>query len=148
MGCWVRNFQSNFNKWISLHDRKVTKIECKESSVVFMFDNGFDLIDGEKCINVKSGYVEIENCTSNDFRCYVIERQTSPSGAIFNGKPMSLSELSKLISKERTLELHVELYDSDYMHFRGAFFPYEGHSLSTIVVIETNDFFQMNYYWN
>lgn len=148
MGHWVRKSQFNFNKWISLHDRKVTGIECKENSVEFMFDDGFDLIDGESCINVKPGRVELEECNSNEFRCYIIERQVSENGAILNGKAISLNELSKLISKERTLEIHVELYDSDYMHFRGAFFPYEGRSLSTVVVIETNDFFQMNYRWD
>ena len=38
-------------------------------------------------------------------------------------------------------------YDSCLIHFRGAFFPYEGRSLSTLGVIETNTFSEIRYCW-
>lgn len=135
-------------RWVSIHDKKITAIECNEKSVVFHFANGFDLIDNDQVVSTKNGRIELRGCNSDEFDCHIIRRKTSRKGAKLYGKPISLAALGELLSqKEKTVEIYLELYDVNFMHLRGELCPYKKHGLSDCVVIETMDFFPMTYYW-
>ena len=79
----------------------------------------------------------------------LIERETRTKELSFwvSFDPVSLEELGNMISANHSLEIFTETYDSCLIHFRGAFFPYEGRSLSTLGVIETNTFSEIRYCW-
>ena len=143
----IKNFQSVSEPFISLHDRRITKIQCTENSVFLMFDEGFDLIEHGTMTRVSPGYAEITGCAPDDFSCYVIKRRATKKGAVLKGIPVSLEELGNMISANHSLEIFTVTYDSCLIHFRGAFFPYEGRSLSTLGVIETNTFSEIRYCW-
>ncbi len=112
-----------------------------------MFDEGFDLIENGTMTRVSPGYAEITGCAPDDFSCYVIKRRATKKGAVLKGIPVSLAELGDMISANHSLEIFTEICDSCLIHFRGAFFPYEGRSLSTLGVIETNMFSEIRYCW-
>lgn len=144
----VKEMPSNSGRWISLHDKNITSIVCNENSVQFYFDE-FTLVDGDNVTYTKGGYIELSDCNADEFSCYIIRRKTSPKGAKSYGKPIFLKELADMISeKDKSIELFLELYECNYFHWRGEFFPYDKkHRLSDLVIIETMDFFPMTYYW-
>lgn len=91
----IKNFQSVSEPFISLHDRRITKIQCTENSVILMFDEGFDLIENGTMTRVSPGYAEITGCAPDDFSCYVIKRRATKKGAVLKGIPVSLAELGR-----------------------------------------------------
>ena len=137
----------NSQRWISLHDCKITGIKIEANQVVFQFDDGFMLVENQNGNYVKPARIVLHGCTPDDFSCYIIKRESSQYGARLKGDPIPFEKLSTMISSEKSIEIITELYDSNFMHFRGALYPYEGDTLSTHIVIETNDFFQMTYWW-
>ena len=146
-----RNTPAHFDRYISIGDMHITSIVCKENSVEFHFKDGFTLVDGNNVTETKRGYIELSGCDADEFSCYIIKRKASPKGAKSRGEPISLIELSDLLSKTgKSVEVYLELYNHSFLHWRGEFFPYRRrhhHRLSDRVVIETMDFFPMTYYW-
>lgn len=136
------------DRWISIHDKKITQIVCDEDSVEFQFKDGFNLIEGNSIHSTKTGCIKLSGCDFNDFSCCIIRRKSSRKGAKLYGRPISLEELGELLSKKgKSVEVFLELYDSNFLYWRGALCPYNKRGLSDWVVIETMDFFPMTYEW-
>ena len=137
--------------WVSLCDRRITSIECHESSVIFHFADGFTVVDNDKVTTSKIGKVELVGCSSDDFSCYIIKRKTSRAGTLSRGKPISLEKLGQILSqKEKSIEIYLELYDMCFFHWRGEYAPYQKKRFrhrSDCIVIEAMDFFPMTYNW-
>lgn len=143
-----RDTPAHSGRYISIGDMHITSIVCKENSVEFHFKDGFTLVDGNNVTETKRGYIELSGCNSDDFSCYIIKRKVSPKGVKSRGKPISLIELGKMLSKTgESVEVYLELYDIVFTHWRGEWCPYKKRGLTDCVVIETMDFFPMTYYW-
>ena len=136
------------DRFISLHDKEITRIACGENSVVFYFDEGFTLVENGQAVSTKSGSVAFEGCNAEEFSCSIIKRKATRKGAKLYGTPISLAELGKMLSqKERSVEIYLELYDVNHTHWRGELCPYKKRGLSDCVVIEMMDFVPMRYCW-
>lgn len=129
------------DRWVSLHDKRITKIVCDEDRVVFHFKEGFTVIQGNSANVTKTGRLTLSGCGPDEFSCWIVRRKTSRKGSKCYGKPISLRELGELLSeKGKTIEVFFELYDANFLHWRGALCPYNKRGLSDLVVIETMDF--------
>ncbi len=139
------------NSVVSLHDKVITEIVCKETHVDFHFAKGFDVIDGATVVPTKIGYVRFEQCDSEDFDCYIIKRWPTSKGLKLRGRQISLKKLSFLLKeKKASIEVYLELYDFNHTYFRGELLPTKSTAfrrLAPLVIIETMDFFPMTYTW-
>ena len=52
-----------------------------------------------------------------------------------------------LETKKYALEIFLELYDFNYLYWRGTLLPYKQQGLSDHVVIETSGCFPTTYFW-
>ena len=90
----------------------------------------------------------ISDCESDEFDCYIIHREPSPAGARLNGNPISLVELASMLEPEENMvEIFLELYDFNYLYWRGVLLPHKEQGLSDNVVIEASGCFPMTYWW-
>lgn len=139
---------SYFSKKISICDCQVDAIECFDTTIRFVFSKGFSVISHDKVVKSASGYIELSGCDSDEFNCYIVHRTPSPSGAQLYGEPISLIELANILSSEdRKVEIFLELYDFNYLYWRGVLLPHKEQGLSDNVVIETSGSFRMTYFW-
>lgn len=143
-----RGSPANADRWVSLHDKRITKIVCEEDRVMFHFKDGFTVIEGNSANATKTGRLTLSGCDHDEFSCWIVRRKASRKGSKCYGKPVSLRELGELLSeKGKAIEIYLELYDANFLHWRGALCPYNKRDLSDLVVIETMDFFPMTYEW-
>ena len=142
-----KNFPS-IKKKVSICDAQINEIICFENSVRFVLSDGFSVISCDEEERCSRGYVELGNCDPDEFSCYVVRREATSSGARLYGEPLSLIELSNILKFEkRKIEVYLELYDFNYLYWRGVLLPYKEEGLSDNVVVETNGVFPMTYFW-
>lgn len=142
------NFPSHSEKRFSICDTIIDKITCINDTVRFSFSNGFYLLENGQVTISKAGIVELQHCDSQEFSCQIFKREVSPHGAVLFGQPISLDDLGTLLEREaKKIEIHLELYDFNYMYWRGTLLPYKEEGLSDWVVIETCGCFPMIFLW-
>lgn len=135
-------------KKISICDAQIDTIICSDNSIRFVFPRGFSVISGDKVKISSCGYIELSDCDADEFICYIFRRESTPAGARLNGEPISLIELANILEfEERKIEIFLELYDCNYLYWRGVLLPYKEQGLSDNVVIETSGCFPMTYLW-
>ncbi len=135
-------------KKVSICDAQIDAIICSDSSVRFVFSKGFSVIADGKTEICSYGYIELSDCEADEFDCYIIHRESSPAGARLNGEPISLVELASMLEPEESLvEIFLELYDFNYLYWRGVLLPHKEQGLSDNVVIEASGCFPMTYWW-
>jgi len=131
---WFPDFN---NKKISICDSKIDKIIYSSDAVQFCFNDGLYLIKNDNISKSGKAYIELQGCDSDEFSCYIIKQKTSKNGAVLKGKPIPLKEIKKLLDKKKfQIEICLELYDFNYMYWRGEVFPYKKRGLSDLVIIE------------
>ena len=137
--------------WISLHDKRITRIECDNQSVVFHFDEGFDLVDNDAVVRLNHGRVKLIGCKLEEISCHIIKRRFTDKGEVLHGKPMSIKALNRLLMCEgKYVEVFGELYNYNLIHWRCELCSYsqkENMHISPYVIIET-DFFPIEYSWD
>ena len=147
----IREAQTHGERWISIHDAHISQILCQEHSVVFCFNDGFDLIENGQLERKLHGHIELLNCNSSDFSCNVIARRPTRQGAKLYGRPVCLEGLNKILaSKNMYVEIFLELYGINHLHWRGELLPYKKitrKQLAPLVTIDTMDSFPMIYSW-
>jgi len=133
-------------KKISICDAIIDKIIYNEVCVKFVFSDGFYIVgEDEKCTEA---YIEIKNCLPDDFSCYSIKRTSTKDGAKVTGTPIALETLSSLLELNKCrIELFLELYDVNYLHWRGVLLPYKEDDLSDHIVIEICGTYPVTYSW-
>lgn len=125
-------------KKFSLCDCTIDKIICNEDSIKFVFSKGFFAVEAGGVASCSSGYVELNNCNPNELSCYIINRKPTQKGAQLLGIPLSIVDLADLLAtNERGIEIYLELYDFNYLHWRGVLLPHNSNKLSDNVLIET-----------
>ena len=135
-------------KSVSLCDVHIDEIICMENAVRFVFNSGFFLVEDNKSIQTKTGYVEFGECNTDEFICHIVKRIPTQSGAQLFGTPVSIFELSRLLSEgHKKIELFLELYDSEFMYWRGTLLPHKQCGLSDNVVIESSGCYPITYCW-
>ncbi|MBQ6239683.1 MAG: hypothetical protein IJK56_04885 [Firmicutes bacterium] len=136
-------------KWISIHDMHISQIVCRENSVVFCFNEGFDLIEEGKLLRTGSASIELIGCNPQDISCKIIKRKPSNKGEKICGKPISLEKINKMLTKKKQcIEIFLELYNTNCMYWRGELLPYTRKDrFMPYVTIETMDFYPMVYRW-
>lgn len=135
-------------KKISICDAQIDKINCSHNTIRFLFPKGFSVISCDRVDVCSRGYIELLDCDADEFNCHIIHRESTPSGARLFGEPVSLIELASILdSEDRKIEIFLELYDFNYLYWRGVLLPYKTQGLSDNVVIETSGCFPMTYYW-
>ena len=145
----VRDKPLQSNCWISIHDKRMTSIVCNDESILLYFADGFTLIEDDQIVAIPKGYIELSDCSPDNFNCIIIKRRKSKKGARLYGKSISLVELGKMLAKKRkSVEIYLEQYDFNLMHWRGEFFPCKKRGLADCIVIEAMDFFTMTYHWD
>lgn len=150
MNLLKRESPINGDRWVSLHDARLTQIVYCENAVVFCFEEGFSLIENGQCYKANKGIVELSECNFSDFSCMLFKRRTTKKGAKLYGKPISLEELNKkLVSEKKYMELFIELYDFNHSYWRGELLPHKCifKRLAPLITIEAMDFFPMTYSW-
>lgn len=147
----IRETQAHGARWISIHDAHLSQILCQEDSVVFCFEDGFNLVENGKLVRKLHGRIELLECNSSEFSCNIIKRKTSRQGAKLYGRPVCLEELNNtLVTKKMYVEVFLELYGANHLHWRGELLPYRKNNkkhLAPLVTIDTMDFFPMIYLW-
>lgn len=129
-------------------DAKIDLIACQEKTVRFVFSKGFHLVSCDNIQLASTGSIEISNCAANDFSCHVVHRETTPFGAKLFSEPIPLHELARIVNESgRQIEIFLELYDFNCLHWRGVLLPYNMQGLSDHVVIEICGCFPMTYFW-
>lgn len=135
-------------KKVSICDAQINAIICSDSSVRFVFSKGFSVISDGKSEICSYGYIELSGCEADGFDCYIIHREPSPTGARINGEPVSLVELASMLEPEESMvEIFLELYDFNYLYWRGVLLPHKEQGLSDNVVVEASGCFPMTYWW-
>lgn len=126
---------------ISLHDCRITRIGCESDSIVFDFKEGFTLIDGPSS-TTSSGKIQLLHCTIRDIKCKLIKRKATKNGGKFSGRTISIDTVNKLLNKDYSIEIFLELYDDSYIYWRCTLYPpkHSGRGLFPHIVIEANDF--------
>ena len=142
-------FPSFMERNVSICDSQIYRIESAGNCVRFWFFNGgFISADGQT-IARKDGYVELPNCDSDDFTCVLFKRKISDQGGLLAGMPISLAELNKLLQEQRLkLEIYLELYDFNYLYWRGALLPNATEGLSDRVDIEVGGHYSIEFVGN
>ena len=129
-------------------DSTIDEIICSEDSVRFVFSKGFYVIDEGVLFSCSYGYVELGNCSPSEISCHIIKREPTQEGAKLLGIPISIVELANVLSVEKQeIELYLELYDFNYLHWRGVLLPYNSHALSDNILIETCGSFPIIFCW-
>ena len=137
-----------FPKEVSICDSRINSIICSDNAIRFVFPKGFTIISDGKSEKSSTGSIELLECDADEFICHIFKREASPFGARLYGEPVSLRELSELLNDEgNEIEVFLELYDFNYLYWRGVLLPYKEHGLSDNVVIEFNGQIQANYLW-
>ena len=135
-------------KKVSICDAQIDTIICSDNSVRFVFTKGFSVIFDGKSEKCSYGYIELSDCEADEFECYIIHRDPSPVGAQINGEPISLAELSNMLEQEDSkVEIFLELYDFNFLYWRGVLLPHKAQGLSDHVIIEASGRFAMTYWW-
>lgn len=139
-------------KWVSLHDMKITRIIIEKNSVVFFFDEGFDYIKEGVLIHTKKAAVKFDHCNSFDFSCNLVRRRISPKGSLLHGQSLSLEKLNRILLKKRKhVELFLELYDINHVYWRGELLPGPKSGfkrLAPVVTIELVNIPHITYLWD
>ena len=132
----------------SISDSYIGRIDIENDCVRFCFPNGFFCVDHGKIRKTNSSYIEIDDCDADEFNCYYFNREKSENGAILYGQPISLSELGLMLIKTGSkLEVYLELYDFDFLHWRCILVPYQPDGLSSRIDIEISGHYPFAYYW-
>ena len=129
-------------------DAQIDAINCLNSTIRFSFSSGFSVISRDRVVASSRGYIELLDCDADEFNCHIIHRESTPSGARLYGEPVSLIELASILdSEDKKIEIFLELYDFNYLYWRGVLLPHKAKGLSDNVVIETSGCFPMTYFW-
>lgn len=133
---------------VSICDACIGSIQHLENAIRFIFPEGFFIVSDDEVIKSSFGYIELSDCTANDVFCYFFRRSPSPQGAILQGDPLSTVELAELLErKDHILEIFMELYDFNCLHWRGVLLPCTTEGLSDHVTIEAYGEFLVTYFW-
>lgn len=147
----IREAPTKGNQWVSIHDMHISQILCRDNSVVFCFNEGFNLIEDGRLLRKSCGSIELVGCNPAELSCNIIKRIPSKKGEKLCGKPISPEELNKLLANKRKyIEVILELYDINCLYWRGEILPYnriQKKRLMPYVTIEVMDFFPMIYSW-
>ncbi len=129
-------------------DAQIDEIICNENMVRFVFSKGFYVVEKNKVELTSKGDIEFLDCSSDEFICYILQREPTQLGAKVYGQPISLADLANmLIEKNQKIELFLELYDFNFLHWRGTLLPHKAEGLSDNVIIETSGCFSITYSW-
>ena len=134
-------------KGLSICDAHIDAISCSENMVRFIFFEGFSVITGDTVKKTSKGYIELLNCNADEFSCHIIQRKSTPAGAELRGKPISLTELAELLDSGKKIEVFLELYDFNYLYWRGVLLPHKRKGLSDNIVIQIGGCFSVTYFW-
>lgn len=135
-------------KKISICDAQIDSIICSDNSIRFIFSRGFSVISGDKVDISSCGHLELSDCDPNEFICHIFRRESVPAGARLMGEPISLFDLANILEfAERKIQIFLELYDFNYLYWRGVLLPHKEQGLSDNVVIEASGNFPMTYFW-
>lgn len=136
------------SKKISICDARIDDIQCSDNVVRFVFSEGFYVVSGGTIGKSVRGCVELSDCGAEEFTCYIIRRESTPRGAKLYGEEISLSDLANMLAVEkRKIEVFLELYDYEYLYWRGVLLPYNNEGLSDHIILETSGRFPVTYYW-
>lgn len=139
---------SHSTKQISICDSQIDAIICSDNNVRFVFSKGFFVCSGDTHTMCSCGFVELSNCDADEFDCHIVHREPTPVGARLVGTPISLIELASILEhEERRIEVFLELYDFNYLYWRGTLLPHSAQGLSDNVVIEISGCFPMSFGW-
>lgn len=135
------------DKWVSLHDSRITKITCHTNTIVFEFQEGFTLVDSASATDIPKGYVQLYHCTVHDITCNLVNRKATKAGVKFSGHPISIDTVNKLLMRNYAIEIFMELYDNSFLHWHCALYPPKSRKkgLSPHIIIEASDFSSMSY---
>lgn len=142
------NISQSISKNFSLCDAEIDEILIDNHSIKFCFSRGFYCIENEKVILSKKAFIRFNMCDASDFTCHIFKRVATAKGAELYGKPYSLEEISdSLRTKGRKIEIYTELYDFDFLYWRGVFLPYNMTGLSDRIDIELSAQVSVTYSW-
>ena len=136
--------------FVSLHDARFNHVYYHEGSVFFEFSDGFSVIEKGVLSKVTYGRVEFAGVNFEDLFCHIFKRKKSKKGSRLIGNPITPEELDKYLSKNGwKVELVLELYDSNHIHWRGIIVPSKmsRKHLSTLVTIDLMDCCPIIYSW-
>ena len=135
----------------SLCDCFIEKISVNSDSIVFVFSEGFIVINGTYIRHSHAGQVRMLGLEPDDLSCWIMKRHSTKRGAKLCGKPISIEKLSQYLDRKKLkIELFAEMYEAYRLHWRGAFYPSEHRRLNTHVVIETisDSDIELEYTWD
>lgn len=139
-------YPSHNDKRFCICDSQIDSIILENNTVRFLFSNGYYGFDHGQITPTSPGYIEFADCDPSEFTCYIIERSPSEMGAKMVGYPISLENLVYLLTEEeRKVEIFLEMYDFNYLHWRGVLLPYRDQGLSDIITIEISGCYPMSY---
>lgn len=144
----LQRFPTYDQRKISICDQIIDQIIYGENSVAFHFAKGFYYCHEGRITATATGCITLESCTPDEFTCYLINPCFSQDGAKLVGTPLHLENLADyLTSENRQIEIYLELYDFNFLHWRGVLKPYNDSGLSDRIIIELAGDFPITYTW-
>ena len=127
---------------VSLHDCCITKICSTPDSIVFEFQDGVILFDGQSSATTSYRQIRLLRCTNRDIKCKLIKRKATSKGVKFSGRTISIDALNKLLTKKYSVDIFLELYDDSFLYWRCSLYNHKRSSRGLLphIVIEANDF--------
>lgn len=142
------NYPQGKEKKYSICDARIDEILITDCAVRFVFSQGFYVIQNEEITKVGYGYLELTDCEPEDFFCKNIKRMKTRRGPVEIALPISLEALSKMLGKgDKSIEITLELYDFNYLYWRGTLFPHKKGCVSNHFEIETGETYPMTVYY-
>lgn len=143
-----KNFP-HLRKDFCICDAHMDAISFSTGSIRFVFSKGLSKVTCDEVETEGKGYIELMDCDAEEFSCYFVQREPTSAGAQIYGKPISLVELANMLSSEESkIEIFLELYDFNYLHWRGVLLPHKNGNLSNHIIIETSGRFTMICCWD
>lgn len=131
------NIPMDTKRCFSICDMRIDEILYSDNSVRFCFYNGLQRFENDELIRTKTAFIEFGGCNADDFTCHVFKQSATKKGAELYGVPFSLEEIGNMLAtNERKIEVYLELYDFNFVYWRGVLLPCNSNGLSDRIDIE------------
>ncbi len=133
----------------SLCDHFIDQIQIDENSISFIFQRGYTIFENGGVRACNYGKIRLIGCHDNgDISCWIINHKKSMNGTEIIGRPCSVKALSKILKhKNAKIEILCEMYEAHRLHWRGVLCSGITRRLRPLVIFETIDDFELEYYW-
>ena len=141
-------FPQSVEKIFSICNARIDEIQHTHSTVRFVFSKGFKVVENGNSVSASFGYIELSNCSIDNFSCHLVNRRKTKHGSMQMSYPISLDKMNNtMLRRQQEIEIYLELYDPNYLLWRGRIFPLNERGYNEYVEIGIGGNIPMSVYY-